>query len=339
MMIIYILFLFDVSSLFDFSFLISFPTSSEMEQFRQEQLFDLIKAGDLVGLKTRLVDIESNGQSPSEVLTSTRDDKGMTMFLVACGQGHLEIVEFLLEHGSMIGELCESSSSMVRGQTGLHYAAERGHLHVMSRLVELGASVNKKDWYGRAPLHAASFKGHLTVINRIVELGGSVNEKDNSGWTPLHHASRHGHLSVLNRLAELGASVNEKENEGWQPLHLASRFGHFDVIDRLIELGASVSEKDIYGRTPLHHASTKGHLNVVMYLLRHNAISLEGFDDKTVIELLTSEETLLAVLSYGFNQPVSEDDLQRPWNDMRDLYRRLRVMCPLQVRLDSFFFE
>ena len=76
-----------------------------------------------------------------------------------------------------------------------------------------------------------------------------------------------------------------------------------------------------------------------MYLLRHDSIPPEGFADKTVMALLTSKETLLAVLSYGFSQPVSEDDLQRPWHDMRDLYRRLRVMCPLQVRLDSFFFE
>ena len=117
-----------------------------MEQFRQERLFDLIKAGDLVGLKARLADIESNGQSLSEALTSTRNDEGMTMFLIACGQGHLEIVEFLLEHGSRIDARCEKA----RGQTGLHFAAENGHLHVMNRLVELGASVNEKDhvWMG-----------------------------------------------------------------------------------------------------------------------------------------------------------------------------------------------
>ena len=80
----------------------------QQEQQEQQELFDLIEAGDLVGLKTRLHDIESSGQSLSEVLTTSQ--KGMTMFHVACEQGQVEIVELLLEKGSKIDERCETYS-------------------------------------------------------------------------------------------------------------------------------------------------------------------------------------------------------------------------------------
>ncbi len=59
----------------------------------------------------------------------------------------------------------------------------------------------------------------------------------------------------------------------------------------------------------------------------------------TVLDLLGSNETLLALLSHGFNQPVSEGVLQRLSSRMRDLYCYLRELCPLQVDFDSLFFE
>ncbi len=99
-----------------------------------------------MGLKTRLHELESNGQSLSEVLKSTRSNEGLTMFLVACEHGRLDIAEFLLEHGSMIDER-SSGKGDNDCRTGLHFAAQKGHLHIVNRLIELGASVIEKDDY------------------------------------------------------------------------------------------------------------------------------------------------------------------------------------------------
>ncbi len=171
-----------------------------------QDLFDLVKAGDLVGLKTRLDSIESTGQSLSEVFSSRLDDFGSnTMFLAACEHGHLDVTEFLLEQGSKIDERGED------GMTGLLLAAKYNHLKIVNRLIELGASVDTHAaGWGRTPLHFASENGNVDVVNRLCEGGASVNEKDLKRQTPLFLASEHGHLSVFNRLVELGASVNEK---------------------------------------------------------------------------------------------------------------------------------
>jgi hypothetical protein len=94
-------------------FLLSLFLFSEMDR-----LFDLIEAGDLVGLKTRLHDMERNGQSVSGFLSSSRNDKGLTMFLAACEYGYQDIVEFLVEEEHVIKDQCEKT-----GMSGLHFAS------------------------------------------------------------------------------------------------------------------------------------------------------------------------------------------------------------------------
>ena len=66
------------------------------------------------------------------------------------------------------------------------------------RLVDLGALVNHvEDRGGWTPLHLASSHGHLNVVDRLVELGASVHERDANGRTPLPQAYLRAHLSIV----------------------------------------------------------------------------------------------------------------------------------------------
>ncbi len=166
----------------------------EEEEEQQEELFGLIKAGDLEGLKMRLAYyMGKNCQSLSEVLASTRNDEGLTMFLAACEQGHLVIVEFLLQHGSRIDERSMSIFSV----TGLHLASECGHLNVVDRLVELGASLNEKANYGWTPLHYACEKGHLDIVMYFLRHCHGLKEEPISFWDFWHSISNEILLAVL----------------------------------------------------------------------------------------------------------------------------------------------
>jgi ankyrin repeat protein len=333
-----------------------------MDRQVQQKLIDLIKAGDLEGLKTRLHDVSSHGLS--ELLASTQNDEGLTMFIAACEQGRLEIAEFLLEHGSKIDERCRSSSA--RGMTGLHLAAKNGHLHIVNRLVALGADVNEKDDLGWTPLLSALKYSHSAVVDRLVELGASVNKKISFGDTQLHIAAKNGYSHVVDRLVELGASVNEKGNCGIAPLHLASGKGHiniidrliehgalvnvtnqygqtplhcaspdvYSVVDRLIELGASVNETDFQGYTSLHYATKYGYLPIIVPLLRHShAFTDEVMDDTGLTFGSQSKEILLLLLAYGFKNHVSSSS--RFPSSMQDLFRSPSP-CPLQVAWEVF---
>ena len=63
------------------------------------------------------------------------------------------------------------------GSTPLYIAAENGHLDVVQFLVEQGEDVNFADNFGWTPLHRAAEGGHKEIISCLVSWGSSVSAK------------------------------------------------------------------------------------------------------------------------------------------------------------------
>ena len=66
------------------------------------------------------------------------------------------------------------------GWTALHEACSEGHLNIVNRLIELGVDVNAKTNEGKTSLHYAQRYKHLDIVNRLMELDsclgiGSLN--------------------------------------------------------------------------------------------------------------------------------------------------------------------
>jgi ankyrin repeat protein len=90
----------------------------------------------------------------------------------------------------------------------LNRACREGHLDVVEYLVEQGgAAMDSQDNVGWTPLLHASRGGHFDVVRRyLVEQGGAaaVGVMINNGSTPLNSACREGHLDVIRNLVEQG---------------------------------------------------------------------------------------------------------------------------------------
>ena len=96
----------------------------------EEQLFNAASRGDLDGMKQLCcVDVEC------------RDVNGYTPLDLACENGHLAVVQYLVEeHGAQVN-VCNKYE-----YTPLHFACSNGHLAVVRYLVEEhGAQVNVCD--------------------------------------------------------------------------------------------------------------------------------------------------------------------------------------------------
>lgn len=81
-------------------------------------------------------------------------------------------------------------------RTGLHIAADKGHLSCVHVLVQAGAQVDVMDRNQLTPLMLAACKGKADVVQFLVRIGADVTLKGEDGMTALHMAAKSGHLEV-----------------------------------------------------------------------------------------------------------------------------------------------
>ncbi|CAG06539.1 unnamed protein product [Tetraodon nigroviridis] len=212
---------------------------------------------------------------------------------------HLEVVQFLLDHGSSQSiatevlalkrtavahlSVLESSTnssttngaSVRDGFTPLAVALQQGHDQVVSLLLE-------NDTKGKVPLpalHIAARKDDTKAAalllqsdhNANVESKMMVNRTTESGFTPLHIAAHYGNINVATLLLNRGASVDFKARNDITPLHVASKRGNTNMVRLLLERGAKIDARTKDGLTPLHCGARSGHEQVVDMLLNRGA--------------------------------------------------------------------
>ncbi|EKX36081.1 hypothetical protein GUITHDRAFT_57638, partial [Guillardia theta CCMP2712] len=166
--------------------------------------------GNLEGTK-RLI---SNGVS----VNAEDYDRRTSLHLASC-EGHLHIVQFLLEskadpsskdrfggtalqdairHGKMSVQTClkEHGSRVVGIDTAIMMceAAGRGDLSTIQTLLSNGVNPNLPDYDGRTALHLAASNNAIQVLDFLLHFEPKVdpNPIDITGGTPLDDAIRHG---------------------------------------------------------------------------------------------------------------------------------------------------
>ena len=202
---------------------------------------------------------------------NARNNSGITPLMITCYNGHMNVATYLVEHGANI-HLQDKN-----GDTCLHYASERGHVEVVSKLLAVGAKenpdyVNARNNSGTTPLLITCYNGHMNVATYLVEHGANIHLQDEGGDTCLHYASERGHVEVVSKLLAVGAKenpdyVNAHNNSGTTPLMITCSNGHVNVATYLVEHGANIHLQDKNGATCLHYASERGHVEVVSQLL------------------------------------------------------------------------
>lgn len=141
-----------------------------------------------------------------------------------------------------------------RRQTPMYIAAENGHVEIIEKLVELGSrAIDTPDHYGRTPMYIAAVNGHAPVIEILVRLGSTaIDTPNNTGRTPMFAAAFFKHPSVIETLARLGSrAIDTPDNHDRTPLYVAACFYRIDLVKTLKMLGAKrsiVQEKDVFYR-------------------------------------------------------------------------------------------
>ncbi|XP_066175073.1 ankyrin repeat domain-containing protein 26 [Sylvia atricapilla] len=156
-------------------------------------------------------------------------------------------------------------------RTALHLACANGHVDVVTYLVENNCKLNLLDGDNRSPLMKAVQCQQEKCVAILLEHGADPNLADGDGNTTLHLAVLSGNTTVAGLLLEHNASIDAQNKEGYTPLILAVSEHHEEVVEFLLKKGADVHARDQCERTPLMTAASGGELNLIKVLLRYGA--------------------------------------------------------------------
>lgn len=231
------------------------------------------------------------------------DEDNDTALMKAAGQGHIEVVRFLVEQGA------DLNIRNRQEQNALMFAAAGGHLAVVTFLLDREADARSPanifyDYRSGPinPLMWAAYNGHLDMFNLLLDYAKQINDNYTLLVASLGWAAYRGHLDIVHLLLEYGVDINaypQSSDFGYGPtaLMLAAYVGQLEVVRFLLENEADIHVRTgnwlsvqtdlgtIYfqeiGGNALMIAINQGHAEVVRLLLEHWMweYSADGRDD------------------------------------------------------------
>ena len=194
----------------------------------------------------------------------------------------------------------------------LHFAAEKGHVGCVKRLLEHKAVVNVSDDWGETPLIKAAMAGgecadncrHVSVISLLLNNDAKTDMIDLHGCDALIHASRSGCADAVRVLLEHGANPNHGTRA--LALHEAATFGHVGCVEALLAAGAHPHMRNLHGYQPLELATHMDHANVVECLLHVIGPAASDIGDSAVVIAVASNAVacLSVLLQHGASPDV-----------------------------------
>jgi ankyrin repeat protein len=131
---------------------------------------------------------------------NTPNEKGVPALIVALTSGAPKTALLLAKHPQTKVEVENSLN-----ETPLMLAAFHNQLAVCEVLIEREAAVNRKGW---TPLHYAATKGNIAIMRKLLEENAYIDAESPNGTTPLMMAAYYGSPLAVKLLLEEGADPN-----------------------------------------------------------------------------------------------------------------------------------
>jgi uncharacterized protein len=132
--------------------------------------------------------------------------------------------------------------------------------------------VNAQGPDGSTALLWAAHRGDVAEVKRLIAAGANISLGNRYGATPMSEAAAQGETEVLKLLLAAGADVNSPSLEGQTALMLVARTGKLDAAKLLLDHGAQVDAKEQWaGQTALIWAAAESQPQMVRLLLEHHA--------------------------------------------------------------------
>ena len=193
---------------------------------------------------------------------------------IALKQGHLSIVEILVEHGVSGGASKQLPAPSLDDDACLPLieAIKSADEDMMIALLNWGSNVNVVEkTMGDTPLILACSEGNSTFVKRLLEAGANPQTQNLGGYTALMVATESGDSTIIKMLLHHGANPNSKRDDGCTALMAACAAGYKEIVDDLLFHEADVNAESVDKVTALMIAVTAGESDIVESLLNAGA--------------------------------------------------------------------
>jgi len=159
-----------------------------------------------------------------------------TALTTAASRGHLDVVTTLLDAGA-------PADRVVKGDaTALIEAAQHNHSDVTRLLMDRGADVNKAVKGDGSPLIAAARAGNVETMQLMLGRGADPNHEVRGDENPLFQTVSNGNAEAAQVLIDAGVDVNQEWRGDGTPLLVAARSGDQATVSTLIIAGAKADQ-------------------------------------------------------------------------------------------------
>lgn len=208
--------------------------------------------------------------------------KNATMLYLACQGGHINIVNFLLDHHANINHQIDTA------QTPIHVASLFGHSAIVETLIKKNATIDLADEDGKTPFYLACENGHRVVAEILLKEHARLTDYDPVAkkalldyeiegrtvlWSVVGNNTININLrkNIIRWLLKEGASI-ENGPGGQTSLWTACYDGNQDIAEILIHHNKNcVNISTMDGTSPLFIACQQGHIEIAKLLLANNA--------------------------------------------------------------------
>lgn len=157
-------------------------------------------------------------------------------------------------------------------RTALHVACSEGSLEVVKFLILNGVPVHARDRQDRTPLMEAISIDHHEIIKFLVRCGAHITGSSRGIGEQLCAAAARGFTNRLQSYKLAGVDLSQIDPSGRTALHLAALHGHVNTVIFLLENSVDASVQDLLGLTPIDYAKKGSYPEVVELIEKHLAL-------------------------------------------------------------------
>lgn len=216
---------------------------------------------------------------------------GGTAVMFAAAGGHPKCTKLMIDEGADVNAIATATPD---------------YLEKLALMIEEGTVDPNEDPHvdGVTGVHVAAEEGHLECVNLLIEAGADVTVLDEEDRTPLLLAVKGNYGEVASALVKAGADPNtpyvDDEGESHNLLMDSIIVENADFALLLIEHGADLYYKDDHQVTTLLQASHRGIANVTEALVNKHSASPKAGEENWVDDASDEGVTpLLAAASEG----------------------------------------